>query len=140
MPSRASFATAIGPRVTRRRDEDPTILGASSHSSSRGAIQITRLGVLIVYCVIQLLEGLVITPRVVGGKLGFSPVWVLFALLAFGNLFGALIKVFVLDALAYYQRSALYLGNPNASAVGPRPGRLRLRRANRARTARRVAR
>jgi len=109
------------------------------------------LGVVAVYGVIQLLESFVITPRVVGGKLGLSPVWVLFALLAFGHLFGfvgvmlalpasAVIKVFVVDALAYYQSSALYLAEPDAIALGSRPGRLRLRRANRARTARRMPR
>jgi predicted PurR-regulated permease PerM len=107
--------------------------------------------VVVVYGVVQLLEGFVITPRIVGGKLGLSPVWVLFALLAFGHLFGfvgvmlalpasAVIKVFVVDALAYYQNSALYLGEPNATAIGPRPGRLRLRRATRARTTRRIVR
>jgi predicted PurR-regulated permease PerM len=107
--------------------------------------------VLVVYGIVQLLEGFVITPRIVGGKLGLSPVWVLFALLAFGHLFGfvgvmlalpasAVIKVFVVDALAYYQSSALYLGEPNATALGPRPGRLRLRRATRARTTRRIVR
>jgi predicted PurR-regulated permease PerM len=105
----------------------------------------------VVYGIVQLLEGFVITPRIVGGKLGLSPVWVLFALLAFGHLFGfvgvmlalpasAVIKVFVVDALAYYQSSALYLGEPNATALGPRPGRLRLRRAPRARTTRRIVR
>jgi predicted PurR-regulated permease PerM len=107
--------------------------------------------VLVVYGTIQLLESFVITPRIVGGKLGLSPVWVLFALLAFGHLFGfvgvmlalpasAVIKVFVVDALAYYQNSALYLGGPNTVAVGPRRGRLRLRRSTRVRTTRRIVR
>jgi predicted PurR-regulated permease PerM len=112
-----------------------------------GATQL--LGVVLVYGAIQLLESLVITPKIVGGKLGLSPVWVLFALLAFGHLFGfvgvmlalpasAVIKVFVVDALAYYQKSALYLGDPNLGAALPlpRPGRLRLRRGPRARTGR----
>jgi predicted PurR-regulated permease PerM len=46
------------------------------------------IAVASVYLVMQTLVGLVITPRVVGGKLGLSPVWVLFALMAFGQLFG----------------------------------------------------
>jgi predicted PurR-regulated permease PerM len=118
-----------------------------------GATQLVL--VLVVYGVIQLLESLVITPRIVGGKLGLSPVWVLFALLAFGHLFGfvgvmlalpasAVIKVFVVDALAYYQSSALYLGESQTVAVGPRRGRLRLHRQRartlRVRTSRRVVR
>ena len=107
--------------------------------------------VVLVYGIIQLLEGLVITPRIVGGKLGLSPVWVLFALLAFGHLFGfvgvmlalpasAVIKVFVVDAVTYYQSSALYLGGPNMGALTPRTSRLRLRRAGRTRTLRRMVR
>ncbi|HKU39684.1 MAG TPA: AI-2E family transporter [Polyangiales bacterium] len=109
------------------------------------------LGVVAVYGVVQLLEGLVITPRVVGGKLGLSPVWVLFALLAFGNLFGflgvmlalpvsAVIKVFVVDAVTWYRGTALYLGVPAAGTLAPRPARLRVRRARRRGPLRRMAR
>jgi predicted PurR-regulated permease PerM len=109
------------------------------------------LGVVAMYGAIQLLEGLFITPRIVGGKLGLSPVWVLFALLAFGHLFGfvgvmlalpasAVIKVFVMDGLAYYRASSLYLAEASASTLGPRPSRLRLRRTRRVRAPRRVAR
>jgi predicted PurR-regulated permease PerM len=98
------------------------------------------LAVVLVYFVIQILDGLVITPRVVGGKLGLSPVWVLFALLAFGQLFGflgvmlalpasAVLKVFVVDALARYRRSPLYLGG--ATAAAPRDTRMRVRRGRR---------
>ena len=108
-------------------------------------------GVVAVYAVIQMLEGLVITPRIVGGKLGLSPVWVLFALLAFGNLFGfvgvmlalpasAVIKVFVVSALAQYRASSLYLGEATAGTLVAQPGRLRLRRVRRVRAVRRAAR
>jgi predicted PurR-regulated permease PerM len=77
----------------------------------------------------------------VGGKLGLSPVWVLFALMAFGQLFGligvmlalpasAVIKVFVVEGLIRYRRSSFYLG---ASAESPtnHAARLRLRRGRR---------
>src|SRR5207237_10262920 len=37
------------------------------------------LAVVSVYFVIQTLDGLLITPRVVGGRLGLSAVWVLFS-------------------------------------------------------------
>lgn len=101
------------------------------------------VAVVSVYLVIQTLDGLVITPRVVGGKLGLSPVWVLFALMAFGQLFGfigvmlalpasAVIKVFVLEGLARYRRSSFYLGSaaaqPEAIAGPSSTARLRLRR------------
>jgi predicted PurR-regulated permease PerM len=99
------------------------------------------VAVVSVYLVIQTLDGLVITPRVVGGKLGLSPVWVLFALMAFGQLFGlvgvmlalpasAVIKVFVVEGLTRYRRSAFYLGT--ASEIPTHQGaRLRLRRGHR---------
>jgi predicted PurR-regulated permease PerM len=97
------------------------------------------LAVIAMYVVIQILDGFLITPRVVGGKLGLSPVWVLFALMAFGQLFGfvgvmlalpasAVIKVFVMHGLARYRSSALYLGHPvDGRASAPR-ARLRVRR------------
>jgi predicted PurR-regulated permease PerM len=91
------------------------------------------------YVVIQILDGFLITPRVVGGKLGLSPVWVLFALMAFGQLFGfvgvmlalpasAVIKVFVMHGLARYRSSALYLGQRVDGRVSTPRARLRLRR------------
>lgn len=98
------------------------------------------LAVVSVYVAIQTLDGLVITPRVVGGKLGLSPVWVLFALMAFGQLFGfvgvmlalpasAVIKVFVVEGLVRYRRSSFYLGAPQPPRSSD--ARLRLRRGRR---------
>jgi predicted PurR-regulated permease PerM len=116
------------------------LLMALLHFSGWGQI----LGVIGVYVVIQILDGIVITPRVVGGRLGLSPVWVLFALMAFGQLFGfvgvmlalpmsAVIKVFVVDGLVRYRRSELYLGKATAApaALPRRAARLRMRRERR---------
>jgi predicted PurR-regulated permease PerM len=111
------------------------------HFSSFGQV----FAVIAMYVVIQTLDGLFITPRVVGGRLGLSPVWVLFALMAFGQLFGfvgvmlalpvsAVIKVFVVDALTRYRRSSLYLGvSPRTSQAlhAAARSRLRLRRSRR---------
>lgn len=69
----------------------------------------------------QFLEGNVITPRLVGNSVGLHPVWLLFALSAFGSLFGfvgmlvavpvaAAIGVLVRFALESYQQSRLYTG------------------------------
>ena len=44
--------------------------------------------IVIIYGIGQLLESYVLTPRLVGDKIGLHPVAVLFALLAFGTLFG----------------------------------------------------
>jgi predicted PurR-regulated permease PerM len=78
------------------------------------------------YLVGQMAEGLFITPRVVGDKVGLSSVSVIIAILAFGELFGftgillavpvtAILKVVVRVMVERYQRMALYTGE------GPSP-------------------
>lgn len=67
----------------------------------------------------QFIEGNFLTPRMVGEKVGLHPVWVIFAVLAGGALFGltgvllsipaaACIGVLVRFAVARYQQSAVY--------------------------------
>jgi len=46
------------------------------------------LGVVAVFVIVQLLEGTIITPKIVGDKLGLNPVAVLLGILVFGNIFG----------------------------------------------------
>jgi len=46
------------------------------------------VAVAVVYGLGQVLESLVLTPRLVGERIGLSPLAVIFALLAFGHLFG----------------------------------------------------
>ncbi len=57
-----------------------------------GALQFTSVGqiipVLLVFGIGQLLEGMVLTPKLVGNRIGLHPVIVIFALLAGGQLFG----------------------------------------------------
>lgn len=100
------------------------------------------IGVVVVYTGVQTLEGFFITPRVVGEKLGLSPVWILFALMVGGELFGflgvmlalpvaAVVKVFVLRGLDAYRASAFYA---QAGVGAPSPlQRLRPRRSARRR-------
>ncbi len=77
------------------------------------------VGVLATFAIAQALEGNVLTPRIVGQKVGLHPVWVILAVLVFGQTFGflglllavpiaAVLKVFVTEALNRYKRSALY--------------------------------
>ena len=50
-----------------------------------------RAGIIpvwVVFALGQLLEGMLITPWLVGDRIGLHPVMVIFALLAFGQLFG----------------------------------------------------
>jgi predicted PurR-regulated permease PerM len=79
------------------------------------------LAVLGIFLVGQFFEGNVLSPKLVGGSVGLHPVWVIFALLAFGYLFGfvgllvavplaATIGVLVRFAFRRYRESALYTG------------------------------
>lgn len=74
-----------------------------------------------IFAVGQFLEGNVITPRLVGKSVGLHPLWLIFALSAFGSLFGftgmlvavpvtAAIGVLVRFALERYMDSPLYKG------------------------------
>lgn len=73
-----------------------------------------------IFAVGQFLEGNILQPRLVGSSIGVHPVWLMFALFAFGSLFGfvgvllavpvtAAIGVLVRFAVARYRESALYL-------------------------------
>jgi predicted PurR-regulated permease PerM len=53
-----------------------------------------------VYFTVALLEGNVLTPRFVGGKIGLHPVGILFAILAGGNWFGFLGVLFAVPTAA----------------------------------------
>lgn len=72
----------------------------------------------------QLLEGNVLTPKLVGGRVGLHAVWIIFALLAGGSLFGfvgvllavplmAIIGVLTRFSLDQYLRSPLYGAAPH---------------------------
>ena len=69
----------------------------------------------------QFLEGNILSPKLVGASVGLHPVWLMFALLAFGSLFGfvglllavplaAAVGVLVRFALERYLESTLYHG------------------------------
>jgi len=75
----------------------------------------------------QAVEGNIITPRLVGGSVGLHPVWVMFALLAGGYLFGflgvlvavpvaAVVGVLLRFALRQYLASPYYGGEPPGRA------------------------
>ncbi|MEO1561878.1 MAG: AI-2E family transporter [Pseudomonadota bacterium] len=81
-----------------------------------------RVGpVAIIFFVGQFVEGNFLTPNMVGNSIGLHPVWLLFALSAFGSLFGftgmliavpvaAVIGVFARFGLERYRNSKLYRG------------------------------
>jgi len=75
----------------------------------------------------QFIEGNFLSPKLVGGRIGLHPVWLMFALFAFGYLFGfvgllmavplaAAVGVLTRFALKQYLASKLYLGRPPPKA------------------------
>ncbi|MBK6466366.1 MAG: AI-2E family transporter [Rhodobacter sp.] len=78
----------------------------------------------------QFIEGNILTPKLVGKSVGLHPVWLLFALSAFGTVFGfagmlvavpvaASIGVLTRFGVAQYQASLLYNGQEDRAKPGP---------------------
>ena len=79
------------------------------------------IGVLVVFGIGQFLEGYILTPKLVGDKVGLHPVWVIFALFAGSYLFGflglliavpvfAVLGVVVRTSIDFYKNSIYYKG------------------------------
>jgi predicted PurR-regulated permease PerM len=110
-----------------------TVLGiaaASIMALLKFGIAWQLVGVWAAFGVAQLLESTIITPRIMGDRVGLSPVIVIFALLVGADLLGilgmliavpcaAVIKVFVREALDRYRASQFFLEN---DAAGKDPG------------------
>jgi predicted PurR-regulated permease PerM len=89
--------------------------------------------VFVIFLIGQALEGYVLTPRLVGDRIGLHPVWVIFALLAGGALFGFVGVLLGLPAAAVagvltrfgfgrYMGSTYYRGQgERAIAASPEP-------------------
>jgi predicted PurR-regulated permease PerM len=91
-----------------------------------------------IFLVGQFIEGYVLAPKLVGENVGLHPVWLMFALFAFGYLFGfvgllvavplsAAVGVLMRFALRKYLASPLYTGaptgpaDPGSGTAGDRP-------------------
>ncbi len=85
--------------------------------------------VLAVFFSGQFMEGNILQPKLVGHSVGLHPVWLMFALFAFGALFGfvgllvavpaaAAVGVLVRFALSRYLQSDLYAGHSKEGQVG----------------------
>ena len=83
------------------------------------AIGPALLKLIAVFGVVQIIDGQVTGPRIVGGAVGLSPVWSMVAVLVFGSLFGllgmflavplaALVRLIVLRVLTYYRAAPIY--------------------------------
>lgn len=81
------------------------------------------IGIVIVFVLVQSLEGNVLTPNIVGGAVGLNPVTVIFALLVFAQFFGmvglllaipltGIIKVLLRRVFRYYRTTDFYRKPP----------------------------
>ena len=77
------------------------------------------VGVLATFGIAQFLEGMVLTPKIIGNQVGLSPVWVILAIMVFSSLLGfvglllavpmaAALKVLVIESVAYYKKSPVF--------------------------------
>lgn len=87
------------------------------------------IAVIIVFSGAQMLEGTVLSPRILSKSVNLHPVWVLLAIIVGGNLFGivgmivsvpatAAIQVFVRHWLVAYRASTVYRGDAEDASAG----------------------
>jgi predicted PurR-regulated permease PerM len=86
------------------------------------------VAVAVVYGIGQVVESFFLTPRLVGERIGLHPITVIFALLAFGQLFGFIgvlvaLPVSAVGVVAFGRLKAAYLGGPlyRGTASAPEP-------------------
>lgn len=75
--------------------------------------------VLLLYVIGFITEGYIITPKVIGNRIGLHPVWIIFSVLASAKIFGfvgvlfavpiaGIVKVLLINTLEYYKSSNIY--------------------------------
>jgi len=84
-----------------------------------GSVLVSLVKVVVVYGLVQILDGGVISPRIVGDSVGLHPVWIVLALSVGGFFFGFVgllisvpaavgVKLVAVQGLEWYRRSELY--------------------------------
>ncbi|MCC8416393.1 MAG: AI-2E family transporter [Rickettsia endosymbiont of Gnoriste bilineata] len=79
----------------------------------------TLFYIIIIYLVGTIVEGYILSPKIIGDKIGLHPLWIIFAVLALGNIFGflgilfaipiaSIVKVLFLAAIDFYKSSKFY--------------------------------
>ena len=100
------------------------VVAASIMSLLQYGLSWQMFGAWLVFGVVQALEGSIITPRIMGKKVGLHPVVVIIAVLIGADLLGflgilvavptaAVLNVFIQDALHRYQDSDFFLDKPS---------------------------
>lgn len=99
------------------------LVAAFSAALFQGISMALAIKIAAVFVIGQVIETYFLTPRLVGGSVGMHPLWVLFAVMAGGSLFGltgmllavpvaAIIGVLTGFAIGRYKESELYKTNP----------------------------
>ena len=112
---------SVGVAIFQTWSESGAEVQAGVEGAVRGVDWIYVLIIAAIFQVGQLVEGNILTPKLVGDSVGLHPVWLLFALSVFGALFGfvgllvavpvaAVIGVIVKFGVEQYQSSQLYKG------------------------------
>jgi predicted PurR-regulated permease PerM len=92
----------------------------------------TLVGVIAVMGGVQVLDSMIVTPRIVGRSVGLAPLEVLLTMMAAGSLFGflgvllavplgAVAKILIQRAVDRYLGSAFYLRAPELTILSPSP-------------------
>ncbi|MCC8372353.1 MAG: AI-2E family transporter [Rickettsia endosymbiont of Pseudomimeciton antennatum] len=79
----------------------------------------TLFYIIIIYLIGTIVEGYILSPKIIGDKIGLHPLWIIFAVLALGNIFGflgilfaipiaSIVKVLFLAAIDFYKSSKFY--------------------------------
>ncbi|WP_341756491.1 MULTISPECIES: AI-2E family transporter [unclassified Candidatus Tisiphia] len=79
----------------------------------------TLFYIIIIYSIGIIVEGYILSPKIIGDKIGLHPLWIIFAVLALGNIFGflgilfaipiaSIVKVLFLAAIDFYKSSKFY--------------------------------
>lgn len=87
--------------------------------------------VIATFAVAQLIEGTLLTPKIVGDQVGLGPVWVILAVMVFGSALGflglllavpiaATLKVLVVEGVTYYKGSPLFEGDDSGGGSAGR--------------------
>ncbi len=75
--------------------------------------------VMILYAIGHTVESYILTPKIIGNRIGLHPVWIIFSVFAIANLFGfigvlfaipiaGIVKVCLSNIIAYYKSSSIY--------------------------------
>ena len=114
-----------------------TFLPSIAFSLMYDGVGLNLVYVCVVFAVVQGLEGNVVTPFIMGQRVGLHPVWVILAVIVFGSLLGfmglliavplaAVLKVLVVEGVDAYKASSLF----DEDKPPPRPRKRKAKKAS----------